>query len=357
MTDFLARLAARVLNTAPVVEPVLTSRYAPGDEGPSSPIGSWREHEAAPAPLGLEEITREVEPTPPGVLAPREAAFERSPGDAAPTRRRPAPKPAAAADDAGPSDDEGLLVPPPARRAHVRPRPVETEPIIEEDHFSAPSTPRHHRPATASDASARSAESGEGIESTESMEPVRPAAAASSRPARRSPVAAEDEAVLEVHEEVVSSPRVTRPRPSAPRADATIDGRLTNPEAADRPLPAEISAHIAARRGAAEDDRALLVPTHKPRARVQGDAEGREDAGPAAAPRPARGRRAGRDEERGMDDAAPPTIKVSVGRVEIRALEPPARKRRPERGGEKAGAGWSAPVLSLDTYLRGGAGR
>lgn len=465
MTDFLARLAARVLNTAPLVEPVLTSRYAPGgvsaldgawreaeaapvrtahpamplgldaitrgvepaaragmlaprDEDASAPTSWWREAEAAvsrrgprsPEGLGLEEITAEVEPASRDTALARQDAFERSHADAHPLRPQSVLEPATG-DDAGLWDDrdDGLLVP--SGRAHAGPRGVDVEVSVEEDRFSAPDDSRNGRSRT-SDASIRSAETIESteavgsigsagstglvesiettelVESTGSAESITStgstrsagstgsadatrssgsggqaaaATGASSRRGRRSSVALGDDAMMEVHEGIVSSSRGSSSRESASRsASRSADETGVADSGAWRMLGAgdHLSGRGAARAGGAEADRGLLVPRHRSRARAHGDDAGAgDDAGPEAAPPASRGRRAAREEERGTNDAAPPTIKVSVGRVEIRALEPPARKRGAERGGDKAGAGWTAPVLSLASYLRPGGER
>ena len=62
-------------------------------------------------------------------------------------------------------------------------------------------------------------------------------------------------------------------------------------------------------------------------------------------PTPIRPAAAGRQgQSSGEVPAAPPTIRVSIGRIEVRASEPPAPPRRPIR--KSAG-------ISLEAYLRG----
>jgi hypothetical protein len=46
-----------------------------------------------------------------------------------------------------------------------------------------------------------------------------------------------------------------------------------------------------------------------------------------------------------------PVVQVTIGRIEVRAVHPPAEPQ-PTRG-----AGWTPPVLSLDEYLKRGGGR
>lgn len=140
--------------------------------------------------------------------------------------------------------------------------------------------------------------------------------------------------VLEAREEIVSAESaVVGPAPGIRRREA-------------RATAAHPSADVAA---GADGAQALLVPAHRAGRRGRGaDAASAGSAAPVASPpaaaRPRRG------EEPAGAEPVPPAIKVRVGRVEIRALEPAARPRR--RGGEGPRGGWTPPVLSLDGYLR-----
>ena len=150
---------------------------------------------------------------------------------------------------------------------------------------------------------------------------------------------------VEVHEEVASTGSVVSRSPDghspARETGATVDDGSVG----------------SANNNSVEEGQTLLVPTKRSKPRGRAKEQALETGDVPAMAAAAQVGRAGRSEERSAAEAAAPTIKVSVGRVEIRALEPAAKKRRGDGKREGAGGGWTPPVLSLERYLRAGGER
>jgi hypothetical protein len=429
MKDFLARLAARALNTAPVVEPLLASRYAPADDGAPGSAAAWREPEPAAArsaveprgrrprsARGLMEVAREVESAPPadapGAVVPRlapDAASwrERGSGERLVPRPAHAPEPRPAPDDVFDADAATRSAPRGAgerasagQRSSARSRrrgrgkaargleeighkmdaasdpraeredgllvPRADRSAVDEARWTEAADERHaaHAPASAestgsrgpasaastgSTASARTSESTGSTASASSSESTRSASTASPASARSTAASASRRSSADAG------------RSAAP-ADESLARPLSLADGGVSPSLLEVYAEVDARgipAGAAAgrmrggEEGGLLVPAHRAKARdAGGEEDGEEEGGRPGTPPAARRDGAGRREQNGDGDA-PPTVRVSVGRVEIRALEPAAKRRRDGgRGGRRAE--WSPPVLSLDGYLRGG---
>ena len=315
MTDFLTRLAERALGVAPVAHPLIPSLYAPDVNGLLSELAET-EDDSTPAtkePSALDATG----PSPP-VLGPADAAGRHSADpfgwsavadsirhDATPSEVASAPTGRTSAD---PSSGRRPPLPAgttPARspvadrehRGHARVPPIVPErPVV--PGAKPPVTPSVRRalPATSS------------LDETHSWRPLGPR------------VVANETASLAVRE----------PRDSGPSAEVTDLG--AGPLLRSTPKPARRSSRPG------EVEPYLVMP--RPDAFSSGPS--RDGAPPPLAvtrQRPSL-------EVPPAPTAAAPTIRVTIGRIEVRAAAPPAPPEpepthRPE------------PALSLDDYLKG----
>ena len=301
MADFLTRLASRTLGLAPMAEPLIAPMFAPEAPAPSI-TGSDEPLDAAP---------QAVEP-----VAPRAAAGLPS---ASPLENRER------AVAARPRPDPAEARPAPPRMGETASR---TSLAAPDDAFVSEFPPRRlpqRAPAAASETGDDDAH-------------LMPAAGA---PQRQSPVRR-------------ATPAATTPlgRPDSPDLFPT-----PAPGPADRVAAASRSALRQGRAGPSwwdgEPDETLLLPRDAvaaPLAPQTAPAGGGRDLGravasvtPAAEAAPPR--RAERAEAAAVP-ASPPTIEVTIGRVEVRAVHSPAPVARPKGGAPVA------PGLSLEEYLR-----
>jgi hypothetical protein len=311
MSDFLLRLAHQALGSEPGLQPVPRPRYSPApaalepDEPRYEAPGAAAEHRVG--------RSRRAPPDQPPPSAPRAPADRREDRPSAPLATEPAEPPPSA----------------PLRQART-PGPVPQR-------SAAGTSPAVQRTPT-----------------TAPRDEGRPGAV----PASRSP----DAPLLPAHAEAARArlPSVQPPERPAPREAVERAG-------SGRTTPTAVAGATAAEgRGSGPGERAALrgpgaagqVP--RPRGVEEREAGGTSDGPfvPAAdaatllppvhpAPPSARGgdHRAGGD--RPPPPAAEPPVRVTIGRIEVRAVTP-------ERPAEPAPApAWQPPVLSLDEYLRG----
>lgn len=322
MSDFLSRLAERALGATPPLQPLLGSRFAAPAAEPAD---------------GFAEETVEGE-------------FSASP---APAVRRSEASP-----------------PPP-------PRPLSAAPADVRDADPAPSTLL--MPAPPPEAPAAASSSQDPIES--------PAPVAGDAPAPRSaprvesippsPGAVPDRGAAGEHRErrerredrALLIPVVTRSDPPVPSPSAAgVEdgdarpsgvGAARRVEAAPRGPTEVVIRTVQDERdpfGEEDDSGALLMPVARDRQTVVigGDVIGGDAIGGGAdGAEPRHQRPPERVPAAGMEKggAERPVVQVTIGRIEVRAVHPPAP---PQPARE---AGWTPPVLSLDDYLKRGSGR
>lgn len=318
MSDFLSRLAERALGAAPPLQPLLGSRFA----APAEPAD------------GFVEETVERDGSKP--------ALRRSVADAsAAAPRAPAAEAAVTLD----APSAPLAQPSPAenRAASIiesrTPSPKRTAPDVRAV-ASSPRSPKHDDAAPTASEVAPSARA---------PEPVQPRARGR---------------VQAGHAE--TSPRARVRVETEPRDDDLLIPASTPPDPPIRSYTA-----------AAREDGSAPLPGFAASVRMAGDSpdatEPPQGTGePADQPehasesllmpiarraeaRATNGDRA--DARRTWAEPAPraekerPMVQVTIGRIEVRAVHPPAAPQ-PVRG-----AGWTPPVLSLDEYLKRGGGR
>ncbi|HEX2205656.1 MAG TPA: hypothetical protein VHG91_20255 [Longimicrobium sp.] len=315
MSDFLSRLAARALGEAPVLRPVVPSRWEGGAGDDASP--------------GFTEVAEERAASP---FPPRRRAESRSePGsgsesgsESLPPRRRPAAPPAFDAAES-PSFD------PPSPRPAARRRPS-TEPGPMEE---APSIVRASNGETPPPASRRAgAEAGREAGLPVEIEEVRAIAPAPRRP-RPSPVvtrttaeaATPDPAVpREIREETAPVPaRRTRVEAGAVTEEVVFE-EAEEETPARKPVRATTPLRPVVRsvEGAGDERRWTKGDG--------GSRDGTTSAPAAAVSLP--------DEA----EEARPVVRVTIGRIEVRAAPPPAPQR-------PAAPAWTPPVMTLEEYL------
>jgi len=341
MSDLLTRLARRALGTAPpALHPRLPARFAgtPGDADSPLPREEWAETEAAPALA-----------SPRGAAAPAPAAHRAE----APVLRRPSSTgpvartdPAAATHPRQPAAEQAparpvLASPPvdgvlerfadgddphpstlPAAAAHASPPPTEVSSADVDAGAHRPSSPPRSAPPARTwpergdDGSHPleqlvEAEAGEGL--------LMPRA--SSGPSRPPPAAGEDAAVATEGRRPSTGRAAAPPPPPRIAGEPGEPGRVVSRGDGGPVLRAE------GETAAADGGRGVETP---------GTRAARPDA-VRVAERPARPAAGERGGER-------PVVRVTIGRIEVRAAEPAPRPA--------ARAGWTPPVLSLDQYLK-----
>lgn len=289
MADFLTRLVSRTLGLAPLAEPLVAAMFA-ADPPPATMTDADEPLAARPASDERADLSR-PRPEPPevGPASPRMAAAapdDADRDDAPPRRRRSTP----AVDDALPTPATAA---PPHRLTGEPMRPV-AAPLVTplwattiSAESIAPTPPASAR-SPAADLPRPPAQVGQLPE---------PADRADARPQRAAPVSWDEPDELLLPLEATAAP--ARPR-------AAIIAPSDEPE---RPRAATI---------------ALSDESGLPRRLKRGGAA----AAAIATPPP------------------PPTIEITIGRVEVRAMHPPAPAARPQPIAS------TAPRLSLEEYLR-----
>jgi hypothetical protein len=388
MSDLLTRLAQRALGAAPpAVQPRLPARYA--DAGA-----------AEGEPSAFTEVSVEVDPAapptasfPPRPAAP--AALRSTSGEAASATPRPGPA-------AGPPAPHSASTPPP-------PHAASSLEVHEEREADGP-TPT---PSIAAPPAAAAPRADRGADDPHPAAPPPPAAP--SRPvetvASAAPPPTDDGAPREIRVFVeaeddgllmppASARRGESPVSAEPPAVRLEQGRAEDaaPAAAGRaepPAARDDAPAPADRRGAVEVVKVVEVESARedaPRADVPGAApapRGRDDADAApgepsgtpprrrADPQPAVAEERTPDASpaprpepvRSVERAAPavpasaeaaaarepaeerPVVRVTIGRIEVRATQPPPAPQPPAR------PGYTPPVMSLDEYLKREAAR
>jgi len=298
MADFLTRLASRTLGLAPVAEPVVAPMFAPE---PSLPAVAASD-EALDAPQQAAEPVATRGALPP-VSSPRSMV------------RPVAPRPR-------PDLAEARPAPPSAGEMTSRTAMTAPDDVIVRD---LPARRRLQLTPAAS----------ETVDEDALLMPV------AGTQKRRAPVGA---AAL-----MTTTPAETPLAMPLPARPASPDSSRTQSTWTEEPLAA--SSRLAVRQGRStppswdvEPDEPLLLPLNPVEALSM-----RPDARAAVTPvdEPELPRRA----ERGQAAAAatlisPLTIEVTIGRVEVRAMHPPAPVARPKPDAP------TAPRLSLEEYLR-----
>ncbi len=324
MSDFLSRLAERALGVAPMVQPLVDSRYAagPGDAAAAAPgfTETHAEREAVPSAASgaAPAVGRPAAPgpaaaagSPPAPPAAEAGLREVVVETAAPPRAEAAGPPPAAGPEPEPARGEALLLPRPAQDDDA-PRPVrgEEEGIREVRARAGPRpAPAVARadPATATATAGTAAGAREHADTDEDDDAVL-------MPLRPGP----DEVL---HDPGGDGP----PRVVEAAVDAAGDAGSFAAAHAAGPRP-----HPAARRPAG----VRLLPREE---RREPDGGARPGAALAAAARP----------PAAETGDARPVVRVTIGRVEVRAVAPPAAPAQPAPR-----PSWTPPLLSLDDYLR-----
>jgi hypothetical protein len=327
MSDFLTRLAARALGIAPQVQPIITPRYAPDADVPGPDLPSAQESEPP-------EQDPDAQPSfAPTIHSPR--------GPGAHHVRGPDPEDntdtAATGEDAGEADlpDEHRVEQPPTGETAVEPPPSPTDasdppgapdvipgrpPSSTEDSPPPPTRAEHEaHPGVRLTPPILSTSRAARVRSMPEASPATPHSEASDGPRR------EDPSIPAAREPGArrggprSESRTTREE--AQRASRATESREPGPERPTEDLPDAYDAF---------DRTGTLPPVwdypERPGSVEPGGSSSysltREDA-------------SSRDE---------PTIRVTIGRIEVRAVSPPAPPPRQTRQ--------PAPEMSLDDYLR-----
>jgi hypothetical protein len=342
VSDYLSNLVAKSLNTGELIRPRPVSLFEPagqpGGAYPSLAPGLVRREDAPGAdemaPDGLSEAQPAAERpggSPPAAtgLGPPPRPESRPPfGPSAFPGRRSPPTPAAQPVEIGSQPGAG---PPAVGRAPQAPAPPESGPGVQLDRVRPP------------------VELTEPVEAGPTPATTQPMAPAGSPGAAQGPSAARGPASL---------PAAGDDDRQTTRARAGREGR---------PLPAlepviekiVVEGVVAAPASPGGDDAGQASQTRPSRPAAPAEtASGLEPVTPPAAPSPAGRASAGvvaRPQVRlyiepqaaasllAPPAGAAPSIRVTIGRVEVRAVPPPARAARKERSGP--------PVMSLDEYL------
>lgn len=327
MSDLLTRLAERALGVAaPALEPRLPSRYA----------GASSDDE----PAFTEESVESEWPAPP--IPRRPPSSHRI--DAAP----PVPHPPAssAAREEGRAADEPHRIHPPAVPPVLPPR---SEHVTEDAHPAIDPPRRAVHPVDAAPARPASAEDGlrevdAFVETEDEFAPLFPPSRARRMDARRVDAGADDPHL----------PRAVEPSRDAEPADATEGVRGedadTGRDAAER--DADSAADEGGLREVVKVVEREADGRTRPRADlrpVEADAPRRSDG--VAVRAAERGPVAESADRREDEEPARPVVRVSIGRIEVRAA-PAAPAPQPA-----ARPGWSPPVMPLADYLKREAGR
>lgn len=319
MSDFLSRLAARALGEAPALLPVVHSRWEGADEGASPGFV-----EAA-----VERVSPPLVPVRRGESARPEARGEVDAGDPAPRRR--ASPPAAEAEPPHPR--------PLRPDAPLRPRsaPLETGPIASPASGEV-ETPAAHRPEPGpvrEHAADPSLEIQEVRITAPSSAPAAPRTASLASAASPPSVALPEEWLL-------PPLRAASAFSAAPPADAqervTMEAERTAPrgEAAEGEAPARRVPRPAARSVGRDEEEAERAQSRRAAADERNGGRTPASAAPAAS--------AVHAEEADAEEEPRQVIRVTIGRIEVRAAPAPAPA-------QPAARGWTPPVMSLDEYL------
>jgi hypothetical protein len=296
MTDFLTRLAERTLGLTPRVQPLLASRYAPGPAVPDFPDTFSEEQALAP--------TRPADPT--------RAPTPRSRADALSTLES------------------------------VSPRGV----------------PETHATSGATEAAATTSLNSQQTAGLDAQEPVPPRAVSKTHNSARTTGLA----VSSAESDASPSAESWRGRPSQPvRAPSPASPDRRGETASAHPLlaPAAPNAMVQANPSARHHEEPHAAPRLlSPVPQVHGEAT---NGGKGVFDRPVVERAARRadvvrpqlasiaghaEPNPSANESGPPVIRVSIGRIEVRAILPPtptAERPAPTR---------ASPVLSLDQYLK-----
>lgn len=314
MSDFLSRLAERALGATPPLQPLVGSRFAV----PSEPADGFVE-ETVEAEGSAPTVRRSTDTA---AAPPRPAA--EGPSSAGPPSPVHVPTPA----------PESRTPPPAASRPQSLDRAAQEGPLV----ASSARPFAHHddaRPAREVAPSARAAEpSPSRVRASSGVPAAPPEGSLRGGPRAETERVQDDELLI---------PASTPPDPPA------VESTASTREDGSAPLPA-----VEARRRGAGDSPDATQPArdgeHASEALLMPAARGAEaravdgDSGDARQPWAERMPAAPVQKER-------PVVQVTIGRIEVRAVHPPAA---PESA---RGAGWSPPVLSLDEYLKRGGGR
>jgi hypothetical protein len=323
MSDFLSRLAERALGATPPLQPLLGSRFA----GPAA---------AEPSDGFAEETVEGDAPASPA------SNVRRGAGEPAAPPRPLSPPPADARDaDAAPS---ALLVPAPLpglRAAASPPHPPADSPA-----------PAVGDAASPGDAAQRDAAPSR---PAPRMESVPPSPNSASNPVTGEHREGRDDQALLIPVAIQPDPSVSTPSPvRLEEGDARPSGAGRGGREEIAPLGMRETELRPAREdgdpfGEEDDAGALLMPVSREgrMAAVRGDAVDGDRPEPPRAGAPERVPAPGMEKGGGER----PVVQVTIGRIEVRAVHPPAA---PQPARE---AGWTPPVLSLDDYLKRGSGR
>ena len=323
MSDLLTRLAERALGrAAPALEPRLPSRWA--DAPPRDDAAAFSEHSV------------ETE-APPHRSAPR-ARIDAGRDDSAPPRRTAAPD-----------------APPP----RLSPSPSAPAPVVAEARPSAEAPARQPAPATRVDVAGEDRpRPGAPRDERVHGEPV------SVRPPVQAAPAADAGDGFRVVETLVERPSPAPARAAGarqghggPPADRSPERRETGGDPSPAPSVAERGAEVVREivREVPAARREEAAPVTETKAKGAGDGVREvvtrvERAAPSAAVAGAPSA-AGREAEAREGGEERPVIRVTIGRIEVRAApqtptpQPSARK------------GWKPPVMGLDAYLKREGGR
>lgn len=324
MTDFLSRLARRAIGLSPAVRPLVPSRYAHDvralpSAGPALDDQAIGDDSTADRRTTLEDRdTPAVEPvvdgaasparsvTPPVTVSPPVGTSARRHGDASPRR----------------TDPPRIDVTGEARREHDGPAAAPRSPLADLDHGDQRRTPG----SLTGPGMAGTAPSG--------ASPVRPALGAAT------PLADAQPAPIPRTPSVGANQSVS---PVASDAAGLRSGTLDSGAGRSRFGPAPVEEVASPSR---EPDRFPLVAGHRHPAPPRLRPDDTDGAMPTVPTAPLDHASARAQTEPEAPTAAPATIRVTIGRIEVRAVSPVPP---PAAGHAPAG---TAAALSLEDYLK-----
>jgi hypothetical protein len=350
MSDFVTRLAERAMGTAPVVQPLIAPMFAP--EPPAHSMEPTPEDAHAP---GSDPLPSPEDPAPHHLIEETRGLAHEEAGPRQEGRPTSVTPPSSAPDAAVP-DPHPLAVPEPSRHSHTS----------EREDPNSPYTPAPTRRPRAVGVPGP-LESGSASRQGDRQGPSSPGSRLSSSGETPELEVATERSPQDPSRTTIVSARVLPPhtRFKSIHADAPAPERRGVEEAPRRLVPEGSTPEPLA----SEDvpDRPPLlrstmvlaeraqVTAEEPPQRDEGslkDTFAGEDtpgADPVIVPRivghrPEKRQESRQSQSRVLAPEPPaPTIRVAIGRIEVRAITPPARKEMPVRPG---------PMLSLDDYLK-----
>ena len=350
MPDFVTRLAERAMGAAPIVRPMIAPKFAPEPDGPlTDPTSGNEPFPEEPNLVMYERILRAAPPS--ETLVSNHTATTRNDADDTPPAQRTTGDPGPPAGPAPPERDSGPAprgTAPDATDSRERDRgPLRNDPPVADAGFG--SEDPGYAPSPVPDPARRPSDPGPGPSAERrSRRPV-----TRRRPQGPHRPVADDRPLREGGSE---TPHHVEPAPA--RRGAPEKTRHPKPERP--PSIPSATEEGPSWPGTARPTVPLAKPAATPPREAANAPAGAQAALPAVVPKTIpegiqqQGERGPMGTRRPEPEPPAPTIRVSIGRIEVRAVTPP-----PPAPPRRERVGPSSPPLSLDDYLkqRGGGRR